>query len=454
MSEDWVPHGYQKKAIKFILERANSGLFLDPGLGKTSVTLAALSILIEKKLIGAALIVAPLRVIYTVWPEEIKKWAAFNHLRVSIIHGDNKKDALKEDADIYLVNPEGILWLFDDPKRVAELTKKVDVLVIDESTKFRDTSTRRFKILKPHLNKFKRRIILTGTPAPNNLEDLFGQIYLLDLGGSLGKFVSHFRSTYFMPAGYGGYDWKIIPGGADTIYEKVSPFVMRMAAEDYIDMPELINDMITVQLPPAAMKLYKETENTFLTSLGEGKVVISPSAAAAGGRCRQIANGGLYTGEDEWMEIHTAKISALEDLIESLQGSPLLVFYEYRHDAERIQKHLGGNIPNLSGGDSELIIMAFNSGALPVVIAHPASAGHGLNLQMACNHVCFFGITWDLELYDQGLRRVYRQGNKMDHVIIHHIVAQDTLDSKVLRTLYDKSRTQQALFNALKDYHG
>lgn len=333
MSEPWVPKPYQFDALKFLLQNCNAGIFLDPGMGKTSTTLAAITHLRKTDHVKRVLIIAPIRPMYKVWPDEIKKWDEFRHLSHTILHGDDKNDKLNEISDIYLINPEGLKWLVQS----GGLRKiDPDMLVVDESTKFKDYSTARFKLIKPHLRMFKRRIILTGEPAPNGYMDLFGQMYIVDEGNALGRFITHYRASYFFPSGYGGYDFKLQPGAAEKIQDKIRPYVMRLAAEDHLDMPELIFNDIVVELDEKSRAIYKAFEDEFLAEVGDS-VILSVNAAAAGSKCRQVANGGVYDEHHFPHFIHDIKTAALNDLVEQLQGNPLLVFYEFQHDLERIK---------------------------------------------------------------------------------------------------------------------
>lgn len=430
-----------------MLSQSAAGLFLDPGLGKTSTVLAAIKILKQKNMLGKVLLVAPLRVIYKVWPDEIKKWADFEGLTYTILHDKPKTENLQKDVDIYLINPEGLLWLLDPRLKRPSFS----VLCVDESSKFKDSQTKRFKSLKPLLPNFKRRWILTGTPVPNGLTDLFGQMYILDLGRSLGRYITHFRTNYFEQTGYGGYEWKPRPGAFAEVVEKISPLVLQLSAEDYLQMPELIYSDICVELPPKALKTYRDVEEAFLTEL-EGGNIVAANAAVAGMKCRQIANGAVYDEERNVLPVHEEKLDALEDLLEELGGAPTLVLYEFDHDRERIQGRLG-DIPvlgsSLSPRKLEVLVDRFNAGDVPILLGHPASMGHGLNLQQACRHIIWYGITWNLEFYDQAIARVYRQGQKADKVMVYHIVAKETLDEKVLKVLTKKDKEQQTLLRAL-----
>lgn len=458
LKQPWKPHPYQLEAVKFLVSRGGAGLFLDPGLGKTSCVLAAFRVLKDKGMVKRMLVIAPRRVMYLVWPQEIELWQEFKDFRYAILHGDDKDDLVDADADIFIINPEGLRWLMSDG-RINKL--KCDILAVDELTKFKHTNTQRFKALKPVLGRFQRRWGMTGTPAPNGLLDLFGQCYVLDMGAALGRFITHYRNEFFYPSGYGGYSWSPQPGAEERILEKIRPLALRMQAEDYLQLPELVTQNVMVELPTSAKRIYEQMEELFVAMLGDTEVAAT-NAAAAGIKCRQIADGAMYgslheldiTGKREFHEVHDVKLEALENLLEELNGQPALVLYAFDHDRERIQKRLGGNIPCIGGGTgdkaSEQYVQAFNAGTLPVLLAHPASAGHGLNLQKMSNHIIWFGLTWDLELYDQAFRRIYRQGNPNTHVFMHHIVAKGTIDETILKVVGQKDRSQRSLLAALK----
>lgn len=451
MSTIWSPHDYQKKAISLLLSQGAAGLFLDPGLGKTSIVLAAYKILKKQGYVpNGMLVIAPLRVAQSVWPKEVEKWTNFADIRVEVLHGRYKSDALERDADIHVINPEGLQWLFDP---IAHRWRDWDILCLDESTKFKDSQTKRFKLMRKHFEHFTRRWILTGTPVPNGIHDLFGQIYVLDLGNSLGRYVTHFRNRYFHTNSWEPYNYIPNEGAWQEIIYRIDPLLVRMSSEDYLKMPAMPPiDPIMVELPQKTMETYKEIEIDFITQLEEG-IIVADNAAIAGGKCRQIANGGLYVDkEHHWTELHTEKLDALSDLLEELGGAPTLVMYEFNHDKERLLKRLGSATPVLGGGTSatksDQYISQFNAGNIPVMLCHPASMAHGLNLQSKCHHMVWFGLTWNLEHYDQSIARIYRQGQE-NPVFIYHILAKDTLDVKVLEVLKSKDRTQQALFNAL-----
>lgn len=472
--QPWQPHAYQKRAIKFLLEHAAAALFLDPGLGKTSITLAALKLL-KKRGATKTLIIAPKRAVYSVWPAELEKWEDFGGLTVALLHGKGKDAALEQDADLYVINPDGLEWLLGLTKertptgrtRVTVDMKRwkalgFDNLVIDELSKFKHPHTQRFKALKQVLHTFDRRWGLTGSPVANGLIDLFGQCYALDEGRTLGKYVTHYRNQFFTPS-FDGYSWDLKEGAEEAIYQRVKPLALRMAAGDYLEMPTLIENNIRVDLPEAAMNIYEELEEELFVQI-EQKVVVAANAAAASTKCRQVANGGIYvtdapddlaprSSKREWIDLHTAKVDALADLIDELQGSPLLVAYDFQHDLARLQERLGAEVPYVGGNVSDKrgaeLVKMWNAGKLPVLLGHPAAMAHGLNLQEAGCHVAWHSLTWNYEWYDQFIRRVWRQGNRNRRVFVHHLLARGTIDETVLGALRAKKRGQQAFFAAL-----
>lgn len=430
-----------------MVSQAAAGLFLDPGLGKTSTTFAAFKILKDAGYVKKMLVIAPRRAAQIVWPAERSKWLEFNNLSVHVLHGKGKDNI--PDADIYVINPEGLEWV---SSRLTALG--VDMLVVDESTKFKHSNTQRFKLLRTLLPRFKRRYILTGTPTPNGLMDLFSQIYILDQGNTLGRYITKYRNEFFFQTGYGGYTWSPKLDSMERITNRIAPLVLRMKAEDYLDMPQLIFNDIYVEMPPAASARYRAMENDFFVAL-ESNEIVAENAAVASGKLRQIANGGAYTGVDkEFVVLHQEKVSALADLVEQLAGNPLLVLYEFDFDREMIQKEI--NCVALRSGTPDKAaaeyIRGFNAGEIPVLIGHPGSMGHGLNLQGACHHVCWYGLTWNLEYYDQATRRIYRQGQESDRVFVHRIAARNTIDEVVLHTLAGKNARQSELLSNLQRY--
>jgi SNF2 family DNA or RNA helicase len=446
---EWAPHDYQKKAVQFMLSQGSAGLFLDPGLGKSSITLAAFKVLRAEGMVRRMLVIAPLRPALSVWPQEAAKWDDFKGLKVCVLHGPDKNELLDSPHDISVINPEGLPWLF-----AAMKTRKWwwEMLAVDESTRFKHTNTQRFRTLKPYLTKFRRRYILTGSPAPNGLLDLFGQVYILDLGNALGRFITHYRMSFFDQTGFGGYTYVPREGAEERIYERLAPLVLRMAGTDYLKLPPLVSNVVQVELPAAVRKTYDQMENLLIAQLEEG-VVTAANAAAATMKCRQIANGGVYNGE-EFTHLHEAKTEAVQELVEELNGKPALIAYEFAHDRERLQRvfpdapFLGGGVTAKRQREVEL---AWNSGQLPVLLAQPQSVAHGLNLQGVGAAVVWHSLTWNLEDYEQLIRRIWRQGQR-ERVVVHHIVAKKTVDELIMRVVAKKDRTQQALLSALRDY--
>lgn len=431
-----------------MLDQGAVGLFLDPGLGKTSICLGALSVLRKAGYFRKALIIAPLRPMYSTWPAEVFKWEEFNDFTYAIIHGPEKALRLREDVELYFINPEGLKWLMAQPNLPAW-----DTLIVDESTKFKDTTTQRFKALKKALPNFRRRWILTGTPVPNGLMDLFGQLYILDRGRALGQYITHYKNEFFMQVGFGGWTWVPQPGAFERIVDRISPLILQLSAEEYLEMPELTYHTVEVELPPDVKSLYKSVEDDFVAMVGDGTLVAA-NAAAAGTKCRQIANGAVYIGEGDdrtWQPIHDTKLDALEDLLEELNGHPVLLLYEFKHDRERLC-HRFPHAVDLKSADVAQVVADFNAGRIPLLIGHPASMGHGLNLQSSCHHVIWFGITWNLEHYDQAIARVYRQGQRSATVRVYHIAAKETKDEDVLAVLTKKDRTQQDLLSAISKH--
>ena len=429
-----------------MLGQSAVGLFLDPGLGKTSICLGALRVLKKLGYVKKTLIIAPLRPAYSVWPGEVCKWKEFNDFTYAVIHGPAKYANLQEDVDLYIINPEGLAWLVEQKADLPEF----DCLIIDESTKFKDSQTKRFKALKKILHKFSRRWILTGTPMPNTLADLFGQIYILDRGNALEPYITRFRLKYFYRPGYNAWEWKPQPGAFNRVIEKIDPLVLRLKGEDYLEMPDLKFINIPIDLPPAAQEIYREVENDFIYKLDEG-LILAANAAAAGTKLRQIANGAVYLDEGGYSVVHDAKLDALEDLMEELAGHPVILMYEFNHDRERLLAKYPDAVDVKTTKDFTKLVHDFNAGKIDILLGHPASIGHGLNLQGACYHEIWFGITWNFEHYDQTIRRIYRQGQEAPIVYVYHIVAKNTRDVRVQEVLQRKDRQQSDLLNALRN---
>jgi SNF2 family DNA or RNA helicase len=445
----WNPRPYQEASLAWMIEKPHCGLLLDPGLGKTSVTLAAILFLKEQGFVYHALVVAPLRVAKTVWPVEARKWIDFQGMTICSLcemEKDERIEKLRQGYDVYVINPESLIRVLEiDPWFYMPL----NMLVVDESTKFKDSQTQRFKALKKYLHKFDRRVILTGTPAPNGLADLFGQMYVCDMGESLGKYITHFRQRYMFQS-HDGYTWEIAPGAAVNIYDRVKGRLLRMMARDHLDMPELINNYIKVKLPEKSMREYRELERDFLIKINDRETLAVFNTAALGTKLRQVANGFIYDEDHKAHLLHTEKMEALRELLDEMQGRPLLLCYEFIQDAASIQLNFPYAINISESRNTEAIVNAFNAGKIPLLIGHPKSMGHGLNLQEICKDICWYGITWDLELYQQAIARVWRQGQMSTVVMVHHIVAERTKDEDVIKALAVKDVNQNSLNEAIK----
>ena len=414
--------------------------------GKTVISLTAINELLYNYFdVSNVLVIAPLRVAQTTWPGEVKKWDHLQHLTLSKVLGSAKERrlALNTPADIHIINRENVKWL------VEECGKEwpFDMVVIDELSSFKSNKAKRFRALRKVRPRIKRIVGLTGTPAPNGLIDLWPQIYLLDQGERLGKTVTGYRNRYFNPGrrnGYVVYDWVLKPGAEEAIYEKLDDICVSMKSEDWLQMPERIDREVVVRIPEAARARYDQLERDLLLPY-EGGDVTADNAAVLSNKLLQMANGAVYDENGSTREIHQAKLEALDDILEAANGQPVLVFYNYQHDRDRILKH----IPTARVLDTEDDIEKWNQGEIPVMLAHPASAGHGLNLQAGGSVIVWFGLTWSLELYQQANARLYRQGQNKS-VIIHHLVAEGTIDEDVMRALEHKDTGQEALLAAVK----
>lgn len=414
------------------------------------------------------LVIAPLRPCYLTWPAEIKKWADFHNLKAVVLHGENKEELMWEKADIYVINPDGIEWLIHSPNHPFRQIK-CDTLCVDESTQFKHIDSLRFKLLKPVLDTFSRRWTLTGTPSPNGYLDVFGQVYVTDMGATLGPFVTAYRSEYFSPTGKFGMGWALNPGAEKQIQKRLKPIVFRLPVHHSVHVPQQIENPIYIDLPPKARKIYNTMEEDMFVKLSEMKTITALSAASAMMKCAQICSGGVYLDDDakkllggvrDAAFLHDEKTNALENLSEELGGKPLLVAYDFHHDLARIQKRFGKDIPVLGGKGSTaagirhdtLLEKEWNKGNLPLLFGHPASVGHGLNLQQACNAVCWYSNTYNLELFDQFNRRVRRQGNPFEWVTVHLLIARNTVDEVKIDALHAKDNSQRALLQALETY--
>jgi len=396
------------------------------------------------------LVVAPLRVARDTWPQELEKWSHLNHLIWSVAVGteSERKAALLKKADIYIINRENVQWLVED----SGIPFNYDMVIIDELSSFKNQKAKRFKALmkvRPHI---KRMVGLTGTPTGNGLMDLWAEFRLLDMGKRLGRFIGKYRDDYFIPDKRNGqiiFSYKPLPFAEDAIYRQISDITISMKSTDHLKMPELISSEYPVKLSEQERKRYEELKHDLVLQLPGGDITAA-NAASLSGKLSQMANGAVYSDTQEIMRIHDRKLDALEDLIEAANGKPVLVAYWFRHDFERITERLQHNKIKFSRLDSSESIRSWNNGELPVALIHPASAGHGLNLQQGGSTLIWFGLTWSLELYQQTNARLWRQGQTENTVVVQHIITKDTIDARILKALREKNSTQAALINAVK----
>ncbi len=445
----FVPHDYQEYAISFMERHKVSAIFLDMGLGKTSITLTAIhNLLFDYFDVHKVLVVAPLRVARNTWKEEILKWDHLNELRYSVVVGTQKErlKALNEKTDVYIINRENIPWL------IQSRPFDYDMVVIDELSSFKNHQAKRFKELMRVRGKVKRIVGLTGTPSTNGLMDLFAEFKLLDMGERLGRFIGAYRHAYFLPDKRNGeiiYSYKPLPGAEEKIYQKISDITISMKAAAFLKMPKLITRNFEVRLSDAEGRKYNKLMKELALCLENGEVTAA-NAAVLSGKLTQLANGAIYTDDEKVEVVHSKKLDALEDMVESMNGKPVLVAYWYKHDLERIIERLTKLKVKFSKLDTEESIHAWNEGKLEVGLIHPASAGHGLNLQQGGSTIIWFGLTWSLELYQQTNARLYRQGQMSDIVMVQHIITKDTIDEKICKALEKKNLTQSALIDAVR----
>lgn len=449
----YEPHNYQIFATNYIETHPISAVLLDMGLGKTIITLTALNdLLFDSFEAHRILVIAPLRVARDTWPAEVDKWDHLQNLIYSVAVGteSERRTALIQPADIYIINRENVQWLIEE----SGLPFQFDTIVVDELSSFKSYQAKRFRALMKVRPKVKRIVGLTGTPSSNGLMDLWAEFRLLDMGQRLGRFIGQYRNNYFSPDKRNGqiiYSYKPLPNAEDQIYQKISDITISMKSTDYLQMPELVITETVVRLSEKERDRYEELKRDMVLSLTEGEVTASNAAALSGKLC-QIANGAIYGDEGFVHSIHERKLDALEDLIESANGKPVLVAYWFRHDLERISERLTKrNIP-FSRLDTAESIRRWNCGEIPVALIHPASAGHGLNLQSGGSTLIWFGLTWSLELYQQTNARLWRQGQTSETVVIQHIVTKGTIDEQILSALSEKNMTQTALIDAVKAY--
>ncbi|HJI60708.1 MAG TPA: DEAD/DEAH box helicase [Ruminococcus bromii] len=441
----YKPHSYQEYAIRYIETHPISALLIDMGLGKTSITLTAISnMLFDSFEVCKVLVIAPLRVAKNTWTDEIKKWEHLNSLSYSLIIGNESErlSALNEKADIYIINRENVDWLVNKSGYKFDF----DMVVIDELSSFKNHQSKRFKSLMKVRPLVKRIVGLTGTPSSNGLMDLFAEFKILDMGKRLGYFIGQYRNTYFKPDKMNGpivYSYKPLPNAENAIYEKISDITVSMKANEYLKMPELVTSNCVVELSDNEKKQYDEMKKSLVLEITDGEITAANAASLSNKLC-QLSNGAIYDDEQNIVEIHDRKLDALEDIIESMNGKPLLVAYWYRHDLERIKSRFSVREIKTSEDISD-----WNKGEIPVALIHPASAGHGLNLQNGGSTLVWFGLTWSLELYQQTNARLYRQGQK-NTVVIQHIITKDTIDEQILKALQKKNKMQADLIDAVR----
>ena len=440
----FMPHDYQKYAIEYIKFHPITALFLDMGLGKTVTTLTAIrDLMYDAFEVKRVLVIAPLRVARDTWPDELRKWDHLKELTCSVVVGTvaERRRALQQDADIYIVNRENLAWLYENSRL------DFDMVVLDELSSFKNHQSKRFRAMKALRPKVKRIVGLTGTPSGNGLMDLWAEFRILDMGERLGRYISQYRNLYFQPDKRNGmvvYSYKPLPGAEEAIYHQISDITVSMKATDYLEMPELVSVAKEVRLSETEKKRYDELKKSLVLELPGGEVT-SANAASLTLKLSQMANGAIYTDGKDVAAIHDRKLDALDDLVESANGKPVLVAYWFKHDKDRIRERMKAR--ELRGPQD---FADWNAGKIPVALIHPASAGHGLNLQQGGSILIWFGLTWSLELYQQTNARLWRQGQADETVIIQHIVAKDTIDERILNVLKHKDGTQAALIEAVK----
>ena len=442
----YIPHAYQQYAKDKLIELPEAALFLDLGLGKTVTTLTAIDELMYDRFeVNRVLVIAPKRVAEDTWTTEAEKWDHLNHLKISRVLGSRKEReaALQEEADIYVINRENVVWLVERFRK----NWPFDMVVVDELSSFKSNQAKRFRALKQVRPLIRRFVGLTGTPAPNGLLDLWPQMYLIDRGERLGKTISGYRNRYFYPEksnGYVVYSYAPKPGAEEAIQRKIADICVSMKAEDYLVMPELTVNDIAVKLSTSEMRLYRKLEREKLMEV-QGEEITALTAAAVYNKLLQMANGGIYTDAGDALEIHRKKLEVLEEIVDTAAGQPVLVFYNYRHDYTRLAECF----PEARTLKNQQDIRDWNEGRIPILLAQPASMGHGLNLQAGGHIIVWYGLNWSLELYQQANARLYRQGQK-NGVIIHRLIAKGTVDEDVIRRLESKDQTQESLLQSLK----
>jgi len=435
-------HEYQERGVQFIHDVPRCALWLDMGLGKTTTTLTAISDLLDGLVVEKALIVAPLRVAKSVWKQEAQKWGHLQHLRVSVVVGSERQRiaALHETADVYVINRENVKWLVEFYKRKWPF----DMVAIDEASSFKSSKSQRFKALRKVRDKIDRLVELTATPSSNGLLDLWAQIALMDGGERLGRTMTAYKNRFF-ESDYMGYKWEPRKGSEDIIHGLIGDIVMTMRAEDYLQLPDRVDTSVEVELKPKLKKTYDELEREFLIEI-EDEEVTALNAATLAGKLLQFCNGAIYTNEHgNFTALHDEKLDALEELVEA-NNEPMLVAYNFKSDLARLRDRFQNAVVL---DKSEETIERWNRGEIDLLLAHPASAGHGINLQHGGSLIVWFGLNWSLELYQQFNGRLHRQGQTKPVRVIH-IVTSGCIDDKVLAAIHNKAKTQDDLLNALR----
>lgn len=443
---NYQPHEYQQYATDFIIKNPTAAVFLEMGLGKSVIALTAiLELCLERFEISRVLVIAPLRVARDTWSAEIQKWDHLKDLTYSVAVGtaQERRAALRQKTFVHIINRENVQWLIED----SGIPWQYDMVVIDELSSFKSHQSKRFKSLMKARPGVRRMVGLTGTPSSNGLMDLWSEFRVLDMGKRLGRFITHYREQFFEPDRRNGmqvFSYKPRAGAEREIYRRIGDITISMRSADYLKMPECVMNTVPVKLDSTEYEVYEEMESKMVTEL-DGVEIDAVNAAALTGKLCQLANGAIYTPDGNTVFFHERKLDALEDLIEGANGKPVLVAYWYKHDLARIQERF--KVRELK---SSRDITDWNAGKIPVAVIHPASAGHGLNLQAGGSTLIWFGLTWSLELYQQTNARLWRQGQQAETVVIHHIITRGTVDEDVMQSLSEKDRSQAALMRAVR----
>ena len=443
---NYQPHEYQQYATDFIIKNPTAAVFLEMGLGKSVIALTAiLELCLERFEISRVLVIAPLRVARDTWPAEIQKWDHLKDLTYSVAVGtaNERRAALRQKTFVHIINRENVQWLIED----SGIPWQYDMVVIDELSSFKSHQSKRFKSLMKARPGVRRMVGLTGTPSSNGLMDLWSEFRVLDMGKRLGRFITHYREQFFEPDRRNGmqvFSYRPRAGAEREIYRRIGDITISMRSADYLKMPECVMNTVPVKLDSTEYEVYEEMESKMVTEL-DGVEIDAVNAAALTGKLCQLANGAIYTPDGNTVFFHERKLDALEDLIEGANGKPVLVAYWYKHDLARIQERF--KVRELKSSKD---ITDWNAGNIPVAVIHPASAGHGLNLQAGGSTLVWFGLTWSLELYQQTNARLWRQGQQADTVVIHHIITQGTIDEAIMKALSEKDKSQTALIDAVK----